>query len=138
VYTNNILVDHNGHRLTKVCLSDFGRARRMSTTVASSTHGSETTPTRANDMLVTYPKEIYNYGNVGPHTDLFSYTVMGLQLLVGQQVFRGVQPEFQRKGYFEQYGLIRMWLIGDHLKGTPLTMHARCCCSLLATWKMSE
>ena len=114
VHTNNILVDHNGHCLTKVCLSDFGRARRMSSTVASSAHGSETTPPRANDMLVTYPKEIYNYGNVGPHTDLFSYTVMGLQLFVGQQVFRGVQPEFQRKGYFETYGGL-MSLISDRL-----------------------
>ena len=65
-------------------------------------------------MLVTYPKEIYNYAIVGPYTDLFSYTVMGLQLFVGQQVFRGVQPEFQQKGYFEQYGGL-MSLIGDRL-----------------------
>ena len=118
VHTNNILVDHNGHCLTKVCLSDFGRARRISSTVASSAHGSQTTPPRPIDMLVTYPKEIYNYANVGPYTDLFSYTVMGLQLFVGQQVFRRVQPEFERKGYFEKYGEGLMSLIGDRLKAS--------------------
>jgi serine/threonine protein kinase len=85
VHTNNVLVEYNQQGLTKVCLSDFGRARQFSTDWVK---GPAISVSATLPKLVTYPSEIYDIERVGPHSDLLSYTMMGLQLFLGQQQFK--------------------------------------------------
>jgi hypothetical protein len=97
VHTNNVLVEYNEQGLTKVCLSDFGRARRFSIEwVMGSAISVSATPTLDIPKLVTYSSEIYDLERVGPHSDLFSYTMMDLQLVLGQQQFQSFISEHPR------------------------------------------
>jgi serine/threonine protein kinase len=69
VNTNNVLVEYNERGRTKVCLSDFGRARRFS---AEWVLASAVSPTLDIPKLVTYPSKFYDYARVGTHSDLFA------------------------------------------------------------------